>query len=159
MRNNFYGLKLSYMVCTDISGHKRISSRVERYNPLTNQWENRKSLSIPRFFAHLRPVGNTLLLFGGATLDKTGKVVCVKEVERYTPTSDTWCTITTMLQPRAEFGAAVIGNCIYICGGYSWDTNRRLSSTEMYDCEKSTWTELPSKQKTIFKRITFVFFW
>ena len=53
---------------------------MERYNPLTDQWEGRRSLSTPRFFALLAPVGNKLFLIGGATLDSNGSVICVPKV-------------------------------------------------------------------------------
>ena len=62
------------------SGYKRISSKVERYNPLNDHWEARRPLSMPRFFAMLVATGNKLLLFGGATLDQAGDVVCAKQV-------------------------------------------------------------------------------
>ena len=68
------------VVIVSCAGHKRISSKVERYNPLTDQWEARRSLLTPRFFALLASVGNKLFLIGGATLDNTGSVVCVPKV-------------------------------------------------------------------------------
>ncbi|XP_064621071.1 kelch-like protein 31 [Lineus longissimus] len=121
------------------SGERRISSRVERYNPLLNKWESRRSLTTPRFFAKLAAVDTKLYLVGGATLDQSGTVTCVAEVECYTPSSDSWTTVKQLLEPRAEFGCAVVGEKIFIAGGYSWDKNVRLSSVEMYDFSKNTW--------------------
>lgn len=127
-----------------ITGDGRISSRVERYNPLTNQWENRCSLSVPRFFALLEQVGSGLLLFGGATVTNSGQVICVKDVEQYNPQTDTWCVMSPMMQPRAEAGSTVINNKIYVVGGYSWDKKTRLRSVECYDVEKDQWEEINS---------------
>ena len=62
----------------------------------------------------------------GATIDGHGNVVCVRKVECYVPTTDTWVVLAPMTQPRAEAGCAVLGNNIYIVGGYSWDDNKRL---------------------------------
>ena len=125
------------------SGQKRISSRVERYNPMTDQWDLRRSLPTPRFFALLEGIGDYLYLFGGATLGRNGKVTCVKEVERYNPSTDTWVTLAAMLEPRAEAGSAVFGETIFVFGGYNWDDNVRLQSAECYVPQKNEWQSVP----------------
>ena len=121
------------------SGNKRISSKVERFNPLCNQWETRRPLSVPRFFGLLASVGNKLFLLGGATVDSAGNVVCVDKVECYTPLTDTWTTVASMAEPRAEAGLAVMDKRLYIVGGYSWNTNKRLKSVEYYDIDRDKW--------------------
>ncbi|XP_013416498.1 kelch-like protein diablo [Lingula anatina] len=126
------------------SGDRLISSRVERYNPLTDNWEIRRSLSTPRFFAMLVPWANHLFLVGGATLDPSGNVTCVSCIERYTPVTDTWCTLSSMQEPRAEAGCALLGSKIYVVGGYSWNRGARLSSVEVYDIDKDTWSPAAS---------------
>ena len=119
--------------------YKKISGRVERYNPNVNQWEVKRSLTTPRFFSMLASVGSRLYLIGGATIDDTGNVICVPCVDIYVPLTDTWCTSSPMLQPRAEAGFAVINKKIYVVGGYSWDKSLRLSSVEYFDTEKNSW--------------------
>lgn len=115
---------------------------MERYNPLTNQWESRRTLSTPRFFAHLVPLGNRLFLLGGATLDNVGNLVCVPKVEYYTPATDSWVSVSSMNQPRAEYGCAILANKIFVVGGYSWNTYKRLDSAEVYDCDKNRWSHV-----------------
>ncbi len=90
----------------------------------------------------MAPVGNRLFLVGGAMLSSTGFVMCNKNVECYSPTTDSWTTLSTMLQPRAEAGCAVLENKIYIIGGYDWDHSKRLSSAEVYDVEEDIWTPI-----------------
>ncbi len=135
-------LILIYSSRSVFTGHKRISSKVERYNPLTNQWESRKPLGTPRFFASLVATQSNkrLFLFGGGTLNSAGNITCVKKVECYFPTTDTWSQMSPMLVPRVEAGVALLGDKIYVMGGYSWDKNERLLSTEVYDCDRDKWT-------------------
>ena len=133
------------MILTDpllLPGRHRISSQVERYNPLTNQWETRRSLATPRFFSHLQPAGSRLFLFGGATIDPNGNVACIRQVDCYHPSSDTWSSVNTLNEPRAEAGGAILGGKLYIIGGYSWDKELRLASAECYDIELNTWQEV-----------------
>lgn len=122
------------------SGNRMISSKVERFNPALNQWESRQPLSQPRFFAQLAPIGNKLFLVGGATVDKAGNIKCATTLECYTPSTDMWTVVAPMLTPRAEAGLAVLGNKLYVIGGYSWDIGQRLSSIEMYDANRDEWT-------------------
>lgn len=61
-------------------------------------------------------------------------------MECYVPLTDTWMVLTGMNEPRAEAGCAVLGGKIYVVGGYSWDDNKRLNSTEVYDTQTDTWS-------------------
>ena len=128
---------------TSTAGNRKISRKVERYNPHTDTWETRRQLSTPRFFAILSSVDDHLYLTGGATLDSdTGEVRCVPNIERYNPRTDTWSVLTAMREPRAEAASCVLGKRIYMVGGYSWDTKAYLQSVECYDTEEDEWSEL-----------------
>ncbi len=81
-----------------------------------------------------------LFLIGGATVDSSGNVVCVSKVESYNTITDTWTTIKSMLEPRAEAACCLLNNTIYVVGGYSWNTNKRLKSVECYNIEKECWS-------------------
>lgn len=116
---------------------------MERYHPHTDTWETRRQLTTPRFFALLSGIDDHLFLTGGATLDNgSGEVVCVPNIERYNPRTDTWTALKPMSVPRAEAGSCVLGKRIYVIGGYSWDTKRYLQSVECYDTEEDEWNEL-----------------
>ncbi|XP_077989300.1 kelch-like protein 26 [Glandiceps talaboti] len=130
------------------SGNRRVSSKVERYNPRKNKWETKRPLPTSRFFAHLVSMGTKLYLIGGATIDKSGNLQCVSNVDRYDTTTDTWTRLTSMLVPRAEAACTVHDGKIYILGGYSWDSNSWLDSTECYDVQSNEWavrTPFPKK--------------
>ena len=52
-------------------------------------------------------------------------------VERYCPRSNTWTSLQPLSKKRRYAGAAAIGKCLYIIGGY--DTKTRLKSVEKLD--------------------------
>ena len=68
-----------------------------------------------------------------------------------------WRILAEMSQSRYLFGTAVIGNCIYVCGGFSNDG--RTNRMEMFDCHKNTWKILPEssmrKAKSEFAMVAF----
>lgn len=131
------------------SGNKVISSRVERYSPTENRWEILKPAITPRFFGHLQCLHNYLFLVGGATIDQNGSVVCVKEIERYSITTNQWTTISMVRTPRSESGCTVLKDKICIVGGYNWNTSERLSDVECLDPETLSWTVLPSMRRPL----------
>ena len=112
--------------------------KFERYNALNDSWETRQSLLESRFFAQLVAVNKSLYLLGGATLDASGVTFGVNSIQSYCPTSDAWTTLDCKLESRAEAGCAVLGNKIYIVGGFSWDIKERLKSAEVYDVQTDT---------------------
>ena len=56
--------------------------------------------------------------------------------------SDSWVTVSSMLDPRAEAGCTVMDNSIYVVGGYSWNRNQRLRTVERYDVLLDKWSEV-----------------
>ncbi|KAL5004783.1 hypothetical protein ScPMuIL_018239 [Solemya velum] len=125
------------------SGNNVIYSRVERYNPFEDKWECRKSTNVPRFSAHLITVHTRLYLLGGATIDASGNIKCLDTIETYTPSTDTWVLLCGLKSPkRAEFGCTLVGDRIYMCGGYNWDDNQRLVSAEYLDITEQKWHQI-----------------
>ena len=54
---------------------------------------------------------------------------------------DEWVTAAPLLRPRSVCGSAVIGNKLYVVGGY--DGDRATDSVEAFDCTTNTWTLIP----------------
>ena len=113
-------------------------TKFERYNALNDSWETRQSLLESRFFAQLAAVNKSLYLLGGATVGESGVTSGVTSIQSYCPTSDTWTTLDCKLEARAEAGCAVLGNKIYLVGGFSWSMKERLKSAHVYDVETDT---------------------
>ena len=62
-------------------------------------------------------------------------------IECYDPLADKWTTISNMSTRRQQFGAAVLGNRVYIVGGR--DGLKTLNSVECFDPRTRTWTSAP----------------
>ena len=41
----------------------------------------------------------------------------MKSVEKYNPTTDTWCEVSPMLTSRRGLGAAILDGILYVVGG------------------------------------------
>ncbi|XP_022086948.1 kelch-like protein 9 [Acanthaster planci] len=125
------------------SGNRKVSNKVECYCPASDTWKQKRDLQTPRFFASLSSVGDYLYLTGGATVNPPEGVRCVPQIDRYEPGTDTWTTLPAVMgQPRAEAASCLVGNRIYILGGYSWDKKCWLESVECYDVEAREWSEI-----------------
>lgn len=130
------------------SGNKMLLSRVERYAPSDNRWEVLKSISTPRFYGNLLPINGDLYLLGGAAIDEYGNLMCIEEIERYSPSSNQWTFVTKMRTPRSEFGCAAFKEKIFVVGGYNWNTCKRPEEIECFDTETHAWTILPEQKQT-----------
>ena len=71
-------------------------------------------------------------------MGESGVTSGVTSIQSYCPINDTWTTLDCKLDPRAEAGCAVLGNKIYIVGGFSWNMKERLKSAHVYDVQTDT---------------------
>ena len=94
----------------------------------------------------LRPLhscskGSNLYCIGG----KNENNEILSSVSKMNLTTRQWENLPTMSQSRYAFGAVVIKNKIYVCGGYA--RNTRINNLEVFDCQTKIWTELPPMLK------------
>jgi N-acetylneuraminic acid mutarotase len=87
-------------------GTKNLNS-VEEYDPLTNRWVYRKSLSNPRRGLSVGVANGKLYAINGSI------------VEEYSPVADTWVVKAPMPTPRSWLAIGVVNNKIYAIGGSS----------------------------------------
>ncbi len=121
---------------------------VECYDPKTNQWTYRTSMSSKRLehAAVLGPDGN-IYVFGGAKSPSDALAHdYLDTTEVYDPDTDTWSQRKSMPAGKA-FHAAVLGsdNRIYILGGSEeGESSRPLGDVYIYDPAKDSWSRGPS---------------
>jgi len=100
----------------------------EQYDPSTNTWTTKASPSLGGRGPAVEGCCNRLYkaggLYGGAYRD---------EVEEYDPATDSWASVSDMPTGKGWIhgAAAVIGNKIYVPGGYDGSSN--LSENPRYD--------------------------
>ena len=59
-------------------------------------------------------------------------------VEMFDPSKGEWTPLPSMLAPRRDHGAAVVGDNLYAVGG--WDTDPYYSSVEIFNIKTNTWS-------------------
>ncbi|KAE8622525.1 hypothetical protein XENTR_v10005271 [Xenopus tropicalis] len=98
-------------------------------------------------------IGNFLYVLGGETPERAqystkDSSLCVTNiVYRYDPRFDQWLQVSGMLENRAQFSCCIIDKYIFAMGGRG-DQQTLLSTVEVYDINRDTWTkckDLPSK--------------
>ncbi|AUX23564.1 uncharacterized protein SOCEGT47_040910 [Sorangium cellulosum] len=110
------------------------------YDPATNTWTAKASMSAPRF-------GHTATLLGSGEVLVTGgfsTTAYAATAEIYDPATDTWSPATSMSSARMYHTATLLSDGdVLILGGESSPLDY-LASTEIYDPSSDTWTSGPS---------------
>lgn len=114
---------------------------VECYDPHTNRWTLVAPMSKRRGGVGVAVAHGYLYAFGGhdapASNPSASRFDCV---ERYDPTTDTWTIITSMTTGRDAMGVALMGDRLFIVGGY--DGQAYLNVVESYDPLNNEWQQV-----------------
>lgn len=122
--------------------HLGETNKVERYDPLTNNWTDCAPLHQPRLNAGVTVCGGYIYVIGGVY-----RKLYLNSVERYNPSSDTWSFVTAMSTPRASFGSCCCREKIYAVGGRFDAHSRELDSGEVYDPITDTWLPIETMSR------------
>ena len=128
-------------------GPSRILTTNDVYDPVTNKWQGRKPMAVPRNHAFAGAVNGKIYVIGGRTghgfiLSATN----TDAVEEYNPISDMWSAPKERM-PTARSGGAwgTDGRRIYVAGGEV--TTKELVGAfrgiEAYEPATNSWTTLP----------------
>lgn len=109
---------------------------VDEYDPATDTWTTKSSMSIERVDLGIATANNgKIYAIGGRNY--TG---CLDAVEEYDPATDSWTTRSSMPTTRADLGGVAANNGkIYAIGGKDNGGNY-LATVEEYDPATNTWT-------------------
>ena len=110
---------------------------VEQYDPSTDAWQARTSMSSPRVWLGVAVVQDKIYAIGGFVRYPD---VLTASVEEYDPTTDTWISKSPMPTSRAHMGVGVVNDKIYVIGGQVIGTPQCTSVVEEYDPATDTWT-------------------
>ena len=117
------------------------SDTVDRYNILTDVWNNVASMSEARGNGFSGVVGNYIYYMGGL---QNNSLNVSNRNERYDISNDRWSDVTNMLSSRFGGMSFTIGNDIYLFGGISSNdlSGGELAvttSVEVYHTDTDTW--------------------
>jgi N-acetylneuraminic acid mutarotase len=87
------------------------------FDPASREYAEVAPIPTPRGGTAGAVLGNKLFVFGGEGNAAAASRGVFPKVEAYDPATDSWQTYPDMLVPRHGFGAAVVGERIYLPGG------------------------------------------
>lgn len=137
----YFGLRLLGDIPTVayVCGGKRTpltSGSLEFYDASLNKWVSVASLLTPRYAAQLCSIPTYKVMFA---VGGSNQRVALSAVEKFDLVTQTWQEVSPMSVPRKRHGACVMGDYIYVAGGFGAD-NKELASVERYDMQRDVWS-------------------
>jgi hypothetical protein len=128
------------------SGWLRGITNVNAFDPATGEWTDKRPLLHGRFFAASAVLGGKIYVAGGHS--ECHAVEWCEEpplasLEIYDPAVDRWTDGPPMSQRRANAGAAVLDDKLYVAGGTAGDSHmfdQPTASVEMFDPLTNRWS-------------------
>lgn len=112
------------------------------YDPSTDTWSTKTNITTPRHRMAVESVDNIIYCISGF-ISPTNTYTSTHEC--YDVLTDTW-TSKSGINGRAETGSGVVGNNIYVFGG--WNGSKVVNTNECYNTLTDTWsvkTVMPSE--------------
>jgi DNA-binding CsgD family transcriptional regulator len=120
-------------------------SVLDRPNGLSSSpWQSRAQMPTARARLAVVEYDGLIYAIGGETIQGISGAV-----EVYDPEADSWSRRADKPHPVRNIGAAVIGDQIYVPGGYS-PLDRATSVVEVYDPRSDSWSETASLPEPVF---------
>ncbi|CAH0493568.1 unnamed protein product [Peronospora farinosa] len=113
-------------------------STVEYLDFHRGEWYPAASMTTRRSYSGVAVTrDNKIFVMGGTSSSSHHH----KSMERYDPDTNRWITMPSMKKARSYLGATIVGNFIYVVGGFNGHAH--LSSVERFDLEKHEWELMP----------------
>uniref|UniRef100_A0A3B5QRF4 Uncharacterized protein n=1 Tax=Xiphophorus maculatus TaxID=8083 RepID=A0A3B5QRF4_XIPMA len=120
------------------------SRAVCAYDPSTDTWQDKNSLSTPRGWHCAASIGDRAYVIGGSQLGGRGERVDVLVVESYNPHSSQWSYCAPLHTGVSTAGISILNNKIYLLGG--WNEGEKndnlLSSLQTVFYHKGTFCKI-----------------
>jgi N-acetylneuraminic acid mutarotase len=114
--------------------------------PTELDWDPRAPMPTPRAYASAVVHQNQIYVVGGCSSDVYQQFHnAVASLEVYDPALDSWAVLPSMPTPRVGPAAAVVGNKIYVIGGFTRSTWSANPVMEVYEINSGQWSTAPSK--------------
>jgi len=112
-----------------------LSTETEAYYPFTGTSEMRASMHSPKIIFGAAVDETDIYLFGG----QIGSYEATSEVEKYDTVGNVWTQLTPMPMTQIGPSTAVVGNKIYVFGGFVDGRRIPIQTLEAYDIIHDSW--------------------
>lgn len=136
-RKAYHGIEIldNKMYVIGGTNGNEILDTVHVYDPVTNTWTPKKSLSTKRCYVATALMDGKIYAIGGHNGEFR-----MRSAEVYDPKQDEWSPIADMIIARSDGAAAALNGRIYVAGGLNEGSIE--ASLEAYEPEKNEWTIL-----------------
>ncbi|EDO45385.1 predicted protein, partial [Nematostella vectensis] len=118
-------------------GDKSVHGCGEKYSIETNEWVGIADMQSRRRFAAGCAINGKLFVAGGYHAEDW---IAYSSCEIYNPTSDLWCMVSSMPEPRAACGVVKIEGSVFLFGGEKGGRpNDKLGSVVQYSVDNDSW--------------------
>ena len=119
---------------------------VEVYNPVTDTWVKRANMPTRRDGFGVGVVQNRIYAIGGRGWPQFWNGgPFLTSIEVYNPKTNRWKKKNGMPDVRVSFSTVVLGNVVYLIGGYMWQNGvlEYLAAVDTYNAETEEWRDIP----------------
>ena len=125
---------------------------VEVYDPATNTWAKRAHMPTKRAALSVEVVNDQVYAIGGHGWPRVGNRngPFLTVIEEYDPNTNRWRKVKDMPDARVSFSTVVVGNAIYLIGGFVWQGRRTkdVRAVDVYNPETNKWSDISSMPRS-----------
>ena len=127
-------------------GQEQRMDRVDIYDPATDTWVKGPKMPTRRDPGSVAVVNTRIYVIGGEGWpppQNWGAGQFLGSIEEYDPINRQWRKKKDMLEPKNWFSSAVVGDNIYLIGGYTSEGGlQQLATVNVYHPRTETWREI-----------------
>lgn len=129
-------------------GQEQRMDRVDIYDPATDTWAKGPKMPTRRDPGGVAVVSTRIYVIGGEGWplpQNWGEGQFLGSIEEYDPINRQWKKKKDMLELKNWFSSAVVGDNIYLVGGYTREGGlQQLATVNVYHPRTETWREIPA---------------
>ena len=123
------------------------TDRVEAYDPQTDTWTKCAKMPTRRDYFGVAVISNRIYIVGGRGWPKVGNPggTFLTVMEEYNPTTNRWRKKNDILDLRLYSSTVVVGEQIYLIGGFVWRDGLRKdpATVDVYTPATDEWSDIP----------------
>ena len=126
-------------------GQEQRMDRVDIYNPTTDTWAKGPKMPTRRNPGGVAVVGTRIYVIGGEGWpppQNWGADPFLGSIEAYDPINRQWQKKNDMLELKNWFPSVVVGDAIYLIGGYLEGGLQEVATVNVYRPQTETWSEI-----------------